>query len=205
MLPFSQEQFFDMFARYNGAVWPVQLVAYLIVPLLLANVFWPRLKLAEWVVFALAALWAFTGIGYHMLFFARINPAAYGFGVLFVLQAGLLIRGRGHLTPLRGAGALARTGGRAMIAYAAVVYPVLNAALGHEWPAAPAFGITPCPLVITTFGVCLLSGRRVPWWLFVMPLLWSVIGGSAAVLLSVPADFALPVSAVVALLLNARK
>ena len=28
MLPFTTEQFFDVFARYNAAVWPAPIIAY---------------------------------------------------------------------------------------------------------------------------------------------------------------------------------
>jgi Family of unknown function (DUF6064) len=61
------------------------------------------------------------------------------------------------------------------------------------------FGITPCPVTIFTFGVFLLSHRRVPLWLLVIPFVWSIIGGSAAALLKVPQDWVLLLSGVATL------
>ncbi len=40
----------------------------------------------------------------------------------------------------------------------------------------PPFGLTPCPLVVFTFGLLLLTNTKVPKSLFVIPFLWSVSG-----------------------------
>ena len=72
------------------------------------------------------------------------------------------------------------------------------------WAELPAFGVTPCPVTIFTFGVLLLATRRVPVVLLVVPLLWSLIGGSAAFLLDIPQDWLLLVSGVVTLILIRR-
>jgi Family of unknown function (DUF6064) len=56
----------------------------------------------------------------------------------------------------------------------------------------PTFGL-PCPTTIFTAGLLLLATRhsRV---LAIVPIVWSVIGGSPAFLLGVSADYALPVT-----------
>ncbi|WP_284265772.1 DUF6064 family protein [Bradyrhizobium iriomotense] len=53
------------------------------------------------------------------------------------------------------------------------------------------FGVTPCPATIFTFGLLLTTMRPVPRWLLVIPVVWSLIGGSAAILLHVPQDWLL--------------
>jgi hypothetical protein len=55
----------------------------------------------------------------------------------------------------------------------------------------PMFGITPCPLTIFTFGMLMLTNAPVPRRLLVIPVAWSLIGGSAAFLLDVPQDWLL--------------
>src|SRR5690606_12810356 len=124
------------------------------------------------------------------------------FAVLFVAQALKLIiaavRGRIQL----GSGGAAQTVGWIFILYAAVLYPLLNMLLGHGYPRGPSFGVTPCPLVIFTFGLLLFSKYRLNLALFVIPTLWAVIGGSAAWLLNVLPDLALPMAAALALVLN---
>ncbi|MDQ7813119.1 DUF6064 family protein, partial [Brevundimonas sp.] len=78
-----------------------------------------------------------------------------------------------------------------------LVYPLIGVLSGERYAEMPLFGVTPCPLLIFTFAVMILAAR-VPWWLWIVPLLWSAIGGSAAVLLSVPQDWALPLFALAA-------
>ena len=63
------------------------------------------------------------------------------------------------------------------------------------------FGVTPCPVTIFTFGLLLLTMRPVPRGLLVIPFVWSLIGGSAAVLLYVPQDWLLLVSGCIAAVL----
>jgi hypothetical protein len=52
------------------------------------------------------------------------------------------------------------------------------------------FGV-PCPTDILTIGALLTSRGRVPAGLAVVPVIWGMIGGSAAVLLAVPTDYVL--------------
>jgi hypothetical protein len=57
--------------------------------------------------------------------------------------------------------------------------------------ALPAFGITPCPLTLFTFGLLSLTQAPVPRRLLLVPVAWSLIGGSAAGLLGIPQDWPL--------------
>ena len=205
MPTFSEQQFFDAFARYNAAIWPAQIGAYLLGGLALGGALLKSGAGAKAALALVALLWAWTGVVYHGLFFADINPAGPAFAALFVVQAIILFYFAARSSfCFRCAGASQATG-LAMIAYAALIYPLLNAWSGHAYPRAPSFGVTPCPLVIFTFGMLLLTRWRAPWALFLGPALWSVIGGSAAFLLGVMQDAALPVAAAIAVGFNARK
>jgi hypothetical protein len=195
MIPFSRDQFFGVFVTYNEAIWPAQLVA-IGLAVLTVSALWLHPQTKRVVIFGvLATLWAWTGIVYHLLFFAAINGAAIGFGALFVIQAlvlGAFALGRGTLVFDRMAPG--RAWALLLIVYAILLYPLLGILSGHPYPATPTFGVTPCPLVIFTFGMLLFLRGRAPWSLLIIPLLWSVIGGSAAFILSVPQDWLLLVS-----------
>jgi hypothetical protein len=197
MLPFDREQFFAVFADYNRAVWPVQALAYLLALAAVALML-RRARAAERAVPALLALmWAWTGIAYHALFFAAINKAALAFAALFVLQAlgfaQVALQDGLRFSPHRGARAAC---GWALVAYAVIAYPLIGLATGHGWPALPMFGVTPCPITLFTFGVLLLAQSPLPRRLLVIPLLWALIGGSAAWLLGVAQDWPLLISGV---------
>lgn len=91
-----------------------------------------------------------------------------------------------------------------LLAYAAVPYPLLGQWSGHVYPAQPTFGITPCPVTLFTFGALLLTSAPVPRWLLIIPLAWSLVGGSAAFMLGVPQDWPLLFSGLTILLLILR-
>ena len=95
--------------------------------------------------------------------------------------------------------------GLALVAYAAVVYPIVGALLGHSYPRAATFGVTPCPTAIFTFGMLLLSKGPVPVRLLVIPFLWSLVGVSAALQLGIREDLGLVVAGVAGVALLARR
>ena len=74
------------------------------------------------------------------------------------------------------------------------LYPLIGWLLGHGWPRAPMFGVTPCPLTVFTMGMLLLIEGRTPIHLAVIPVLWSLVGGTAAWFLGVTEDLALPIA-----------
>jgi len=134
---------------------------------------------------------------YHLLFFTAINKAAYGFGVLFAIQAILLIiwtisRRRPVFRLNLSWQALL---GYLFILYALVIYPIVGNMLGHQYPEKPLIG-TPCPTTILTFGILLLAAGKVPNYILVIPLLWSLVGLSASIQLGIWEDTGLVVAGV---------
>lgn len=136
------------------------------------------------------------GAVYHIGFFSAINPLAYVFGAFFLLQ-GLLFLWKGALSPSLSFSPrrdlYGWTGGL-FLAYAMIVYPVLGSIAGHTYPASPVFGVAPCPTTIFTFGLLLWTRGRVPGWLLLIPVTWSVIGVSAALQLGILEDLGLVVA-----------
>lgn len=200
MLPFTRDQFLAVFAAYNQAVWPAQVVAYVLGIGLVGLLMRPSRAGDRAIGAGLAAMWIWTGLAYYGAFFAAINKAALLFALLFVLQGGLIlhatvVRNRVRFEPRGGAASWL---GWALILYAAVAYPVVGAWTGHRYPEMPMFGITPCPVTLFTFGLLLLATGPIPRSLLVIPLIWSLIGGSAAFLLGMPQDWPLLVSGVAA-------
>ena len=86
--------------------------------------------------------------------------------------------------------------GWVLIIYALTVYPVLGWLFGHGYPTGPSFG-APCPVTIFTLGMMLWTSGSVPVAAAVIPVLWAILGTSAAVALGIHEDLALGVSAVI--------
>jgi hypothetical protein len=192
-MPFTTEQFFDVFARYNQAIFPWQVIA-IMAGIMAVSLLWSNTRSASsGVLLVLAAMWLLNGLGYHWLHFAPINPIARLFAVVFVAEAlllafsalarpGLRLKPRGDMVSMLGL---------ACIGFAILIYPALGWLAGHRYPAVPMFGVAPCPTTIFTIGVLLQAPWREVRWLLVIPGLWAAIGGSASVLLGVPQDFGL--------------
>src|SRR6478609_5994832 len=90
-MPFTSEQFIEFFRNYNKAVFPMQIILYLVG---IAAIYF-AVKKYKWserfVTATLSLLWLWMGIVYHLIFFTTINKAAYLFALLFILQSGLFI------------------------------------------------------------------------------------------------------------------
>lgn len=204
MLPFTREQFFAVFAGYNEAVWPAQ-IALLAVALgaVVAVVRFPaRGALAG---AALAVLWGWMAVVYHAISFTRISPVGWAFAAIFLAGSALFARAtlNGSLvfdSPRGLDGAV----GVAFVAYALLGYTMVGELAGHHYPAAPTFGV-PCPTTIFTLGLLLLARRPRPRVVFVIPLLWSAIGSTAAFRLGVREDFGLLAAGVATMALLLRR
>lgn len=192
-MPFSREQFFEVFAAYNLAIWPAQVAAYAAGLVVLAVVSRASRASTRAILVLLSLMWLVNGAGYHGLAFAEVNPAARIFAVAFVAQAVLLATAAFAASRFR----IEATGGPrtwcglALALYALLLYPLVGLLAGHAWPAVPVFGIAPCPTTIFTIGVLMLGDWRLARWLLMIPAAWGVVGGSAAVLLGVPQDYGL--------------
>lgn len=90
-LPFTRDEFFNVFGAYNERLWPFALALWLLTACALVVLTRAR-PVRPWIIPGLLALhWAWAGLAYHAAFFSRINPAAWVFSGIFLLEAGLLL------------------------------------------------------------------------------------------------------------------
>lgn len=193
-LPFTHDQFLDVFADYNRALWPVLVLLWVLTVWALWRLYRGRAGSSRILAIVLALHWAWSGVVYHWMFFHRINPVAALFGLGFLVQAALLTwRGVVRTTVTFGP---ATNGwgwiGVALVAYA-LFYPKIGWLFGLRFPRLPSFAV-PCPTTLLTAGLLLLVPRPEARLLGVIPIVWAAIGGSAAFLLGIRADLALPVA-----------
>jgi hypothetical protein len=195
--PFNLEQFLDVFARYNTALWPVQIILNLSALIALALVFTQYRNKDIIITCILASLVAWTGIVYHLLYFTAINKAAYLFGTLFILQSLFFLYGgiQKKLFHFNYKADLVHWIGLLFILYGLLVYPIAGYFSGHRYPSCPTFGL-PCPTTIFVFGMLLLSEKRIPFAYVIIPLLWSLIGFLAALSFGIYEDTGLLVAGV---------
>ena len=204
-MPFTPEQFFDVFRAYNATVWPAQVLLHLLALAAAALAFRAGRGAGVAISLILAFLWTWVGFAYHLAFFAVINPAAIGFGLASIVAAGLFLwhgalrrrlRFRCSMAPLPIAGLV-------LIVFALAAYPLWSTWSGHAYPALPTFGL-PCPTTLFTLGMLALLEPPYPRSPLIIPLVWSAIGAQAAVLLDWPADLSLIAAGLLGVVLLAR-
>jgi len=191
-LPFTTDQFLDVFARYNVAVWPAQLFVYLLGVLCIILALRRSTYSSLIISLILSVFWLWMGVVYHFLFFSKINQAAWMFGSLFILQSLIfiyvgVIRHNLSFHFRRDAFGI---GGAVLLTYALIIYPTLGYLHGREYPAAPTFGL-PCPTTIFTLGFLLWAKAKVRLYVVIVPLFWSVVGFFAAFSLTIMEDYGL--------------
>ncbi len=196
--PFTSEQFLGIFAAYNLAIWPAQIIAYVLGLIAIGALWFKPVWTNRIILTVLAIMWACNGIVYHFRFFSQINPIAIAFAVAFTFQAVLLAIAATTYSDVRFERGRFFPSAAALlcIAYAMLIYPLLGYWAGHGLMTGPLFGVAPCPTTIFTIGFLLLARGKWVVWLSIIPIAWSLIGVSAALQLGMVEDFGLSIAGI---------
>jgi hypothetical protein len=199
VLPFTTEEFLQVFESYNLAIYPAQWILALFAFAAVLLALRPKSFSSRFVAAILVLLWLWMAVVYHLAFFASVNDAAYLFGVLFLAQALILYiigvtQNRLVFDPKLNIRASA---GAFLIAYALLIYPAFGYLFGHIYPRSPTFG-APCPTTIFTLGLLLWTRPPAPVYVFFVPLIWSLIGFTAALKLGMFEDLGLLAAGLIA-------
>lgn len=197
-MPFSTEQFFSIFENYNTTVFPLQ---WIFLFLGFTALFFATSKKPvknNIIGSILVVTWIWTGIVYHIIFFASINPAAIAFGGLFILQGIFLYIEtfvRKNLV-FNYSGSVKDNLALFFLLFGLVIYPVISFYFEGSIIRTISFGL-PCPTTIVTFGFLLLTDRKFSGYLLFIPSVWAIIGTAAAINFGVYQDYVMIFSAIV--------
>jgi hypothetical protein len=201
-------QFFGMFAQANTAVWPVHVVWYAAAIAAMLLAVRPVRGSSRAIAGFMAAYFVWLAIVFFGIYYTPLNDHSPAYAVMFALGGALflfagVIRRDLELQPKWDA--LGIIGGVFMLY--ALAYPVIDALTGHVFPAAPVFGVAPCPSAIFTVGLLLWTRPGMPIYVLVVPLIWLMAQAPAdALAMGVVADVArVPFGAVAAALLVWRE
>ena len=194
------ERFFQFMAEYNTAIWPAQIVFYILSFYFVYTSFY-KSKISNTVnILILSSLWIWNGAVTLLIYFCRFHYQYYLWGSLWIAQ-GLLILYQGTVKKqisFKIKKDLYSITGLAFILYALVIYPLIGSWLGHPFPKGPLFGAAPCPTVIFTFSVFLFSESKVKPYLLYFPLLWAFMSLYPIIGMGVYADIGEIIAAVIA-------
>jgi len=206
--PFTTEQFFSVFEKYNHTVFPAQVILILLGVFALIAVGSGLKHKDKFISSILGFLWLWIGIVYHISFFSAINKVAYGFGGLFIIQ-GFMILFEGVLRDnLRFDFKRTFQGylGYFFVLHGLVIYPIVGYLIEQNLTHTISLGL-PCPTTIMTFGFLLLTDKWFSKYLLIIPSLWAIIGISAVINLGVYQDSMMLIAAVITnvILINSKK
>ena len=144
--PFTIDQFFAVFEKYNTAVYPAQIIFFVAGISAIAFLHSVTRNKGKIITIILSALWLWNSLVYHLMFFSTINKAAVGFCFLFFIQAVLMLYeslvkrrldfGFGHR--------IKDYAGYGFVLYGLFLYPVIDLLAGHDITGVISLGL-PCP------------------------------------------------------------
>jgi hypothetical protein len=202
--PFTRDQFFDIFEKYNATIFPMQIVLFLAGCLMFFLVFAKNKNLSKFTGYVIGCIWLWTGIAYHILFFTEINKGAYIFGGMFIIQGILFIIStfQNKLlfdfinTPTKIISCF-------FILFGLVIYPIISYMLEKSVVHIISFGL-PCPTTIFTLGLLGLQSDSIKKRFLIIPFIWSFIGLYAAVSMGVYQDAAMPIAALYTIIISVK-
>jgi hypothetical protein len=194
--PFTTDQFYQVFERYNSTVFPAQLIFLILGVAALFLILSEKSYKSKLTAGFIGILWIWMGLIYHIAFFTAINEAAYVFGLIFIFEGILIIlnSGNNRITFSFKPTTKVYTG-LFFIIFGLIVYPVIGLFIHGTSVPVISLGL-PCPTTIFTFGFFMLAGSKLPKYLLIIPSLWAVVGLSAAINFGVYQDFMIFIAAV---------
>jgi hypothetical protein len=177
MFSINLEEFLLVLERYNLAIWPLQIFAYIFGFLALFFTI-KRFKYSNQIILAvLSFFWLWTGAVFCPIYWAPTYKFAYLFGALCIIQGLLFLTGavksemsfKFRTDQYSIAGIL-------FIIYAIGGYYLVGIFLGHVYPMSFPFGLVPCPTAIFTFGFFLLADKKFPKYYLIIPVIVSLAG-----------------------------
>jgi hypothetical protein len=208
VIPFTTEQFFNVFEKYNLSIFPFQLIIFVlgIIGLIFLNSKSPLKN--KFIGSFLGFLWIWMGLVYHITFFSEINKVALMFGIIFIFQGVLILTN----TLIKDKLTFTFTTqskdyvGYFFIIFGLIIYPVISYIIKDSFDKTIALGLL-CPTTIFTFGFFILANKKFPIYLLLIPTLWAFVGLRAAVSFGVYQDYMIMIVAIcaIAILMNGNR
>lgn len=205
-IPFTKEQFLEVFERYNSAVFPVQILIFVLGLAALFLIILRAGRKSQFIGGYLGLMWIWAGLAYHIALFSQINTAAFFFGAAYILQGLFILYESLLLKRLKFVfenSAINYTG-YFFILFGLIIYPLISLIMIDDPLRLISPGL-PCPTTIMTFGFFMVAGRTLRRYLLIIPSLWAVTGLFAAVNFSIYQDYAMIVAALLANVFLLRK
>lgn len=204
--PFTSEQFFSVFEKYNTAIFPLQWILFFTGCFIFLLLHFQNRYKHKLIGSYLSFLWLWAGAVYFINFFSEITKMAFVFGVLFIVQGSLILHQTvySNMLTFNLSKNLKTFFGYFFIIFGLFVYPSLPYLRPDFDKQLLLIGL-PCPTAIVTFGFFLLINLKFPKYLLIIPSIWSVIALSAAINFGVYQDTIIVFAAIITAIYLLRK
>lgn len=168
-------EFLEYLSTYNQRIFPMQYIAYILGVIIIILIFKPSKFSNQIISGILAFLCLWVALLFGLPFALEGELVGILTTVLFLLQGVLFIFN--IVSPKFNYGLYSAPFtiiGLGFILYAMVGYPIFGYFLGHTYPQSMPFGLVPCPLTIFIFGTFMLTTTKIPKWLLILPILYSI-------------------------------
>lgn len=188
---------FSLLAGYNTANFPVQLIFMICGVIAVYFLFNRKLEKNLLIGAVLTFLWIWMVIVYHIIYFNGLPPGAIVFGILFLAQ-GIFF----FLESFQDKNLIfiLKNNFKSYIAlfliiYGLIIYPLINHVINGTLSGFWTLGL-PAPTIIMTFGFLMLTGKRFPRYLLIIPTFLAIIGSATALYHELYQDILLLIAAV---------
>ena len=205
MLSFSLEELLLVLESYNLFIWPLQIIVYVLIVLVLFFSLTPTQYSAKIVSAILSFFWLFTGIVFCFIYWVPNHIFGYIFGIFCVLQGLLFLYSirRSDIT-IGSSDKTYKLIGILFVLYAIIGYQIFGYYLDHIYPKFFAAGLVPCPTTIFTLGIFLIINKSIPIKYFVIPLMIS-LGGFLAAYNGIYEDIGLVIAGILVTILIVKR
>lgn len=178
MAPFSQQTLFQLAARYNAYIEPLQILIYLPTLLIFALLLrGTKQDTSRGVLLLLGSEWAMVGVLFWYNFVADVHWVGNVAGS-FYLAAGLYYAvgaSRSFPPHFRWRRDNTTLVSLTITAIGILGYPGISWVIGREYPAVTTYGLMPGSVALLTLGVTLSSRPGPRLWLLLPPLLVALL------------------------------
>jgi hypothetical protein len=176
----TTQDVYVLFSRYNRAIWPMIIIAYILAILMITLTIKKKDISDKLISIILAFITLWIGIVLYLIFTLPLDPFwSVIFGIVWIIQAILFLYFGVYKSSLsfkfeKNSYSII---GALMILYALLMYPLIQIIIGHDYPVLPFFGVVPCPSTVFIFGILLMTDKKVPKTIVIIPLCFSIITG----------------------------
>jgi hypothetical protein len=171
------DQMLSVFEAYNTATLPVQVIAGVIIIIAVILTIKPVRSSGNIILAVLSLIWLWTGVVFCIIYWAKVFTPSYAYAALYIIQ-GILFFTCIFSSKLsfRFKPDIYSFLGILFILYSIAGYPLIGYLIGHNYPQSVSLILAPCPTVVLTFGFLLLTDKKFPKYILIIPLLWSLCG-----------------------------